>query len=57
MNKPEMKPKDKYSLIDAIQSAVAEYSYDYDDQDFEITLSVRVRSGWANVEEKEEGEQ
>lgn len=51
------KPKDKYSLIDAIQSAVAEYSYDYDDQDFEITLSIRVKDGWAKVEETKEDEE
>ena len=57
MNKQEMKPKDKYSLIDAIQSAVAEYSYDYDDQDFEIILSVRAEDGWAKVEEKEEDDE
>ena len=46
-----MKPKDKYTLIEEIQSAVALYCCDHDDQDFEITLSVRVRSGWVNVEE------
>lgn len=49
-----MNPKDKYTLIEEIQSAVANYCYENDDQDFEITLSVRVRSGWANVEETEE---
>ena len=52
-----MKPKYKHSLIAEIQSAVAFYSCASDDQDFEITLSVRVRSGWANVEETEEDEE
>ena len=48
-----MKPKDKYTLIEEIQSAVANYSYDHDDKDFEITLSVRVKDGWAKVEEQQ----
>ena len=46
-----MKPKDK--LIKDIQSVVALYVYDHNDENFEITLSVRVRDGWANVEEKD----
>ncbi len=49
-----MKPKDKNSLIEEIQSAVANYCYDHDDQDFEITLSVRAEDGWAKVEDTEE---
>ncbi len=48
-----MKPKDKTALIDAIQSAVAEYCYDHDDQDFEITLSVRAEDGWVKAEEQQ----
>lgn len=48
-----MKPKDKKSLIDVIQEAVADYSYDYDDKDFEITLSVRAEDGWVRVEEQQ----
>ena len=52
-----MKLKDKNSLIDAIQSAVANYCYDYDDQDFEINLSVRVEDGWVKVEDPEEDEE
>lgn len=46
-----MKPKDKYTLIEEIQEAVANYCYENDDQDFEITLSVRVEDGWALVED------
>ena len=57
MIKEIMKLKDKYALIDAIQSAVAEYCYDHDDQDFEITLSVRVEDGWVKVEDPEEDEE
>lgn len=49
-----MKPKDIKSLIDVIQTAVAEYCYDYDDQNFEITLSIRVEDGWTKVEVPEE---
>ncbi len=49
-----MKPKDKYTLIEEIQSAVALYCYDHDDQDFEITLFVRAKDGWANVEDVED---
>ena len=52
MNKPEMKPKDK--LIKEIQSVAALYVYDHNDENFEITLSIRVKDGWAKVEEKEE---
>ena len=48
-----MKPKDIKSLIDVIQTAVAEYSYDYDDKDFEITLSIFCSDGWAKVEEQQ----
>ena len=52
-----MKPKDKYSLIEEIQSVVALYCYDHDDKDFEITLSVRVEDGFAKVEDAEEDEE
>lgn len=52
-----MKPKDKYTLIEEVQSAVALYCYDHDDQEFEITLSVRVKDGWARVEDAEEDEE
>ena len=48
-----MKPKDIKSLIDVIQEAVAYYSYEYDDQDFEITLSISCSDGWARVEEQQ----
>ena len=41
------------SLIDVIQTAVADYSYDYDDQDFEITLSIFCSDGWAKVKEQQ----
>ena len=51
-----MKPKDKTSLIDAIQSAVANYCYDYDDEDFEITLSLTAEDGWVKVKDIEEDE-
>lgn len=47
-----MKPKDIKSLIDAIQSAVADYCYDYDDQDFKITLSISCNDGWVKAEEQ-----
>ena len=50
MNKA--KPKDK--LIKEIQSVVALYVYNHNDENFEITLSVCVKDGWAKVEEKEE---
>ena len=52
-----MEPKDKYSLIEEIQSAVAFYVYDHNDENFEITLSVRVKDGWARVEDTEEDEE
>lgn len=52
-----MKLKDKYALIDEIQSAVALYCYDHDDKDFEINLSVRVEDGWVKVEDPEEDEE
>lgn len=48
-----MKPKDIKSLIDVIQTAVAEYSYDYGDPDFEITLSIFCSDGWAKAEEQQ----
>lgn len=48
-----MKPKDIKSLIDVIQTAVAEYCYDYSDPDFEITLSITAEDGWAKAEEQQ----
>jgi len=48
-----MTPKYKHTLIEEIQSVVAMYCYDHDDRNFEITLSVRVRDEWANVEEQQ----
>ena len=48
-----MKPKDIKSLIDVIQSAAADYSCDYDDRNFEITLAVHVEDGWVRVEEQQ----
>lgn len=49
-----MELKDKYALIEEIQSAVALYCYDHDDQDFEITLHVRAEDGFVKVEDTEE---
>lgn len=46
--------KDKKSLIDKIQSAVADYCYDCDDPDFTVTAIVSVENGWVTVEIKEE---
>lgn len=43
----------KEALIDMIQSAVAEYCYDYDDQDFEIKLSIFCSDGWVKAEEQQ----
>lgn len=48
-----MKPKYKHTLIEEIRSSVALYVYDHNDENFEITLSIRVKDGWANVEETE----
>lgn len=48
-----MKLKDKNSLIEEIQSAVAMYCYDHDVQDFEIILSVSAEDGWVKVEEEQ----
>ncbi len=45
--------KDKKSLIDKIQSAVADYCCDYDDPDFTVTAIVSVKNGWVTVEIKE----
>lgn len=53
----EMKLKDKNSLIEEIQEAVAHYCYEHDDQDFEITLSVRAEDGWVRVKYPEEDEE
>lgn len=52
-----MKPKDIYTLIEEVQSAVALYVYDHNDENFEITLSVRVEDGWVRVEDAEEDEE
>lgn len=41
--------KDKSSLIDRIQSAVAEYSYDYEDLDFTVDVRISVENGWVKV--------
>jgi len=46
--------KDKTSLIDKIQSAVAEYAYDYDDRDFTVSVNISVKDGWTKAEIKEE---
>ena len=44
-----MKPKDEKSLIDKIQSAVAEYCCDEDDNDFDIIVSVLASDGWVKA--------
>lgn len=45
--------KDKKTLIDKIQSAVADYCCDCDDPDFTVTAIVSVENGWVTVEIKE----
>ena len=46
--------KDKESLIDTIQSAIAGYCYDYNDNDFDIVVSVSANDGWVKAEIKED---
>lgn len=46
--------KNKESLIDKIQSAIAEYCYDYEDNNFEIVVSISSIDGWVKAEIKEE---
>ena len=44
----------KEALIDAIQSAVAGYCYDYEDNDFEVVVKITADDGWVKAEIKEE---
>lgn len=41
------------ALLEAIQEAVSEYSCDYADRDFEITVKINCHDGWCKAIEKE----
>lgn len=44
----------KEALIDMIQSAVAEYSCEYCERDFDIIVSIKAEDGWIKAEIREE---
>jgi hypothetical protein len=44
----------KEALIDMIQSAVAEYSWEYCEGDFDIIVAIKAEDGWIKAEIKEE---
>ena len=42
-------PKDEKALINAVQSAVADYCNEHDDQDFVIDLAIYAEQGWVKA--------
>lgn len=44
----------KEALIDAIQSSVANYCYDYGDNNFVVVVKITADDGWVKAEIKEE---
>lgn len=45
--------KNKETLLSMLQSAVADYSCDYHDMDFDIDVHISVEDGWAKVTQKD----
>lgn len=44
----------KEALIEELQSVAANYAYDYEVNDFEMTVKISVEDGWAKVTEVED---
>lgn len=45
--------KNKEALFEELQSTAANYAYDNKDKNFEITVKISVKKGWAKVTEVE----